>query len=70
MEHISQLSLRSMGASDMGVGMPGAKAANPYNEINQKGPLLPALTQAVWNSELYYEAFEQGDMNRKHYNIY
>lgn len=41
-------------------GVPGAKAANPYNEINQKAPLfpalvLPALKQAVWNPVLYQE---------------
>lgn len=41
-------------------GVPGAKAANPYNEINQKAPLfpalvLPALIQAVWNSVLYQD---------------
>lgn len=44
MEHVSQLSeawVLLMWVLSLGV--PGAKAANPYNEINQRAPLLPAL---------------------------
>lgn len=55
-ERVFQLSLRSMGAAGVGVKpcVPGAKVANPHNEINQKALLFPALVfpvfiQEVWN---------------------
>lgn len=49
-------------------GMPGAKAANPYNEINQKAPRLPASSLEFTDA---IGGFKLGDMNRKYrYTVY
>lgn len=49
-ECVFQLSLRGMGAADVGVKpcVPGAKAANLHNEINQKALSFSALVFSVF----------------------
>lgn len=44
MEHVSRFlwEVRVLLMWVFSPAVPGAKAANPYNEINQKAPLLPA----------------------------
>lgn len=50
--------------------VPQAKAANPYNEINQnQTPRSPTLTQAAWNSMLNQKVVKRDMRGTQNVNV-